>query len=108
MIKLKPCSSGLLALGGPLAATIITGRPGLHEYNFINHTRPNFGFAELAAKSILGDGQLHFHYGIANIYISLTSFRRRTRRSFGIVGIAGNRFNRLYDSCKVYYQFRFQ
>ena len=100
MLKLKPYSSSLLALGGfllvAMGAYFVLLRPSLlpEDLRYMNITLPIVqdkipGLQIWLRKVFWVMGSYIFTTGLLTIFISLTSFRTRARGAFGIVAITG-------------------
>jgi len=100
MIKLKPYSASLLAFGGfllmAMGAYFIFLRPPLlpEDSRYMQSTLTGIennvpGLSGWLKKVFWVMGSYIFTTGLLTIFISLTSFRARSRGAFGIVAIAG-------------------
>jgi len=100
MLKFKPYSSSLLALGGfllmAMGAYFVLLRPSLlpEDLRYMNITLPIVqdkipGLQIWLRKVFWVMGSYIFTTGLLTIFISLTSFRTRLRGAFNIVALAG-------------------
>ena len=100
MLKLKPYSSSMLALGGLLLVAMgiyfVLLRPSLlpEDIRYIGSTLQNTkenipDLLKWLQKVFWVMGGYIFTTGLLIIFIALTSFRKRLRGAFNIVAIAG-------------------
>ena len=100
MLKLKPYSASLLAVGGfllmAMGAYFVFLRPLLlpEDLRYMKTTLPVInnsapGLSAWLQKVFLVMGCYIFTAGLLTVFISLTSFRKRVSGAFGIIVISG-------------------